>query len=229
MPDWYPKNMDARAAWHQAFSDALTDLSTKYNIAPAQLTQVQNDFNWIQFWVTQRHKLELLRQNVTKYFNEIGGNDPSVNPPAEVNESIGDTPPPTVPPGVEFRTREIVRHIKGHFSYSVADGEALGIVADETAPLNFGDMTAEFTVKTLADFELEASFRKNGADAMRFEFRRNGGAWQPAAYLVSSPGTLVVPPLVEGKGEQIELRGILIKKNENVGNFSAIVPAFIAP
>lgn len=228
MPDFYPQSMDARAAWHQNFSDNLGTVQAKYNITAAQVAAAVADNTWMQFWVNARHSLDAMRQQLTKYFNEIAGNDPSLDPPAIINIVIGGGPA-EVPPGIEFRTREIARQVKGHSSYSQADGELLGIVAPESEPPAFGDMVAEFTVKTMPNFGIEATFTKNGADAIRLEFRRKDGPWQQAGFLLSSPGAITLTPSVAGVAEQVELRGIMVKKNEDVGGFSAHVPAFIAP
>ena len=125
------------------------------------------------------------RQQLTKYFNEVAGNDASIPSPAVSAFSIGaGAPIPEPPPGIEARTRQWVRQIKGHADYSKADGELLGIVAPETPPDNFAGMKPEFSVTTLANFELYVTFRKNGMDALKFEFRHKGGDWLPAGFLV---------------------------------------------
>jgi hypothetical protein len=228
MADFYPKGMDARAAWHQNFADNITLLQLKYNLTAAQVAQAAADNTWMQFWVAMRHTLEARNQQVTKYFNDIAGNDPTLDPPAIIDFVVADGPT-EVPPGIEFRTRELARHIKGHSAYAEADGEMLGIVSAESEPANLGEMTAAFTVKSMPNFGVEAKFKKNGADAMRFEFRRKGGQWMHAGYLIASPGTITIAPTEAGTAEQIEMRGIMVQKNQDVGGFSDHVPAFIAP
>lgn len=228
MADFYPASMDARAAWHQNFADNITLLQVKYNLTAAQVAQIQEDNDWIQFWVQARHTLDAQSQQLSKYFNDIAGSDPTIDPPAVINIVISGGPDEP-PPGIEFRTREIARHIKGHSAYSEADGEMIGIVSPDSEPLNLGEMTAAFTVKSMPNFGVEAKFKKNGADAMRFEFRRKGGQWMHAGYLVASPGTITIAPAEAGTAEQIELRGIMVQKNQDVGGFSDFVPAFIAP
>ena len=226
--DWYPNGMDARSAWHQNYADNLAVLQAKYNLTVAQVAQAVEDNTWMQFWVQARHSLSALSQQLTKYFNDIAGDDPTLDPPAVISIVISGGPDEP-PPGIEFRTREIARQIKGHSAYSEADGELLGIVSPESEPANLGEMSAAFTVKSMPNFAVETKFKKNGADAMRFEFRRKGGQWQPAGYLVASPGTFTIAPAEAGVAEQIELRGIMVRKNEDVGSFSDFVPAFIAP
>jgi hypothetical protein len=57
---------------------------------------------------------------------------------------------------------------------------------------------------------------------MRFDYRHKDGDWLLA-------GTLKIIPKTAGLAEQIELRGILIRKNKPVGEFSDTKTALIAP
>jgi hypothetical protein len=61
-------------------------------------------------------------------------------------------------------------------------------------------MSPETSLRTLANFQLEATFKKLGMDALRFEFRYKGGNWQTAAVLLSSPGTFAVAPQTPKRG-----------------------------
>lgn len=229
MADWYPQGADSRAAWHANWAAQLPALATKYGIAAAATTQVAADNTWMQYWVQARHDADQLKQQLTKYFNEIGGSDPSLDPPAPIDFTLQGTAPAEVPPGIEFRTREIARQIKGHASYATADGELLGIVSPKETNGDLSELTPEFTLKTLANFELEATFKKQGMDALKFEVRHKGGNWQMAAFLLTSPGTFAVVPAAAGVAEQIEVRAVYLQKNNPVGNFSDAKSAFIAP
>lgn len=80
--DWYPRNMDGLAAWHANWAAQLPGLAAKYGISAPVLTQVAADNDWIQYWVQARHKADNLKQQLTKYFNNIAGNDETVEPSA---------------------------------------------------------------------------------------------------------------------------------------------------
>ena len=228
MADWYPTNMDARAAWHKNFSTKLPAFAAKYNISAADQSTAAKDSAWMDWIVTTRHGFDTFSQQVTKYFNDISGNDPSKDQPTALAFAL--TASPGEPkPGMEFRTREWARQIKGTNVYSQADGEALGIVSSESTPDDPGTFTPEFTVKTLANFELEVSFRKRGMDALKFQFRHKGGEWLSAGFLTNSPGKLHLVPSTPGQAEQVELRAIYVEKNAEVGNYTDAKPAFIAP
>ena len=227
--DYYPTNMDALAAWWANFIIQLTALAAKYGIDGTTVGDATKDNDWIQYWVQARHDADNLSQQLTKYFNSISGNDETLEPPAPINWVLQGGVPNERPPGIEFRVRKIARDIKNSMVYAVADGELLGIVSPPPAPLNFAGMTPEFTLETLVNFELKASFRKNGMDALKFEFRHKGGNWLPAGFLVTSPGTFAVMPTTPGTAEQIEVRAFYILKNDVVGNVSDTKTALIAP
>jgi hypothetical protein len=221
--------MDSRALWHANFAAQIAALAAKYNISAAVLTQIAADNAWIQYWVQARHDADNLKQQLTKYFNEISGSDPTLDPPAPIVFQLQGAAPAEVPPGIEYRTREIARQIKGMANYASADGELLGIVGGKETGGDLTNLTPEFTLRTLANFELEATFKKQGMDALKFEVRHKGGNWQMGAFLLTSPGTFAVVPAVANTAEQVEVRAIFLQKNNPVGNFSDAKPAFIAP
>jgi hypothetical protein len=226
---WYPRGMNERAAWHANWVIQLEPVIDKYNIAPAKLTQATADNEWMQYWVQARHVADALSEQLSKYFNAIATGNQNEAPPETVKFELPGGVPADVPPGIRARAQELAAHIKGHMNYSEADGELLGIVGDKQAEPALELLTAEFTLRTLANFGLEASFSKQGMDGIRFETRRKGGNWQMAAVLMSSPGTFSVEPTTPAVAEQIEVRAVLLRKNQPVGNYSTIHVALIAP
>lgn len=230
--DFYPQGLDARAAWHINFAKEIIGLAAKYNISPAVLLEIAADAAWIEYWAQARNQADAQRQQLTQYINTISGKDEQAPAPAPIDWELSVPVPPEVPPGMEFRVREIARQIKGSMVYAVADGELLGIVSSggTASPLSPGQNVApDYTLVTLADFALQATFKKLGNNAVKFQYRRKGGNWADAGVLITSPGSFHVAPLVPGVAEQIEVRAIYLLGNVEVGVFSDAKPAFIAP
>jgi hypothetical protein len=227
--DWYPQSADARMMWHLNFAPTLATFATKYNISAAMTTSADNDAAFMEAFVGLRNSADAFRQQLTKYFNDIAGNDPSLPQPTLPVAPAIPVLPTMPPPGIEFRVRELARQIKGHMAYSEADGEALGIVSTTPVLPDPALMKPVFTLRTLSNFELETTFRKKGMDALRFEVRQNGSGWVKSAFLLTSPGAFAVVPATPGTSQQVEVRAIFVEKNSDVGNFSDIVTAFIAP
>jgi hypothetical protein len=225
--DFYPTNEDALVLWHKVFSEQFANFNVKYGLSAADVAKAVAYYNWFVWVINLKNALRAFSQQVTKYFNDIAGKDPTKDPPSALADFDVGTAPPQPDPGIEFQIREWARQMKNHTDYSEADGEAMGIEgAEEAEP----DTTSvEFTASTLANFELGVSFRKLGNDAVKFQFRYQGGQWQSAGFLVSSPGVLSIPPQVDGTGEQIEIRAIYMKGNNEVGTYSDAKTAFIAP
>lgn len=226
---WYPRDIDERAAWHANWNAQLPNFTAKYNIAADKMTQAAADNDWIQYWVAARHTADAIGEQLTKFFNTIATGDEADEPPKAINFALPPDPPAQVAPGIKARTQEIANHIKGNMAYAEADGELLGIVGDKQEPQTAEFLTADFTLRTLANYNLEATFSRNGKDAARFEIRHKGGNWQLATILTSSPGTFDVAPAAPGAAEQIEVRAILVENNQPVGNYSTIHVALIAP
>ncbi len=222
--DWYPTRIESLPEWYQNFVTQLQALATKYAIAVEQITAIQTDNAWIQYWVPALTTVDAQIEHLNNYFRTVLTLTEDVPAPKVPTLALPTPTPAALPVGVRTRARDIANFIKGNPLYSTADGELLGIVSINSEPPPLSEITAEFKLRTLANFGLEASFVKNGMDAIQ-----QGGAWTLAAILTSSPGVFSIDPQVAGQPEQIELRGIMLKKNEPVGNFSDTKNAFIAP
>lgn len=182
----------------------------------------------MQFWVQQRNDEDARRQHITAYFNTIAGKNETAEPPVAI-AFPSPTPPAEVPPGIEARVRELAKHIKGHAAYAHADGNLLGIATPTGGPtIESIPSAVNFELETQAEFRVKVTFRKMGNDAVRVEYRRMAGSWQPAGVLLSSPGSFAIPPAEPGVAEQVEVRGVYLQGNEEVGGFSDVKQAFIA-
>lgn len=230
--DYYPRRRQELPEWYQNFAAVLVVLAAKYGITAPQLADIAADNAWIQYWVPAIFEVE-------QQFDAMAGSDGYFNTmltaaegtatPSEPAIALPAGAPAPIKPGARARVRLLANFIKGNPVYAVADGEALGIVASKETPNALSSLTADFTVRTLAGFAVEVTFSKQGMTAMRFEFRHKGGNWIFVNVLPSSPGTLVLTPQTPGVAEQIEMRSILLDKNEPVGNYSDTKNAFIAP
>ena len=230
--DYYPRKRAELPEYYQNLVAQLAALAAKYGITPAMLAEINADNAWIQYWIPAMFEVEGHVDALTGkdgYFDTIVTAAEGTPSPTEPDIALPAGAPAPVPPGARARVRDIANFVKGNPVYVVSDGELLGIVSSKETPTSPTLLTADFTARTLAGFSLEVTFSKQGMSAMRFEYRHKGGNWIFVNVLPSSPGTLVITPAVPGVAEQIELRSILMEKNEPVGNYSDTKNAFIAP
>ena len=227
--DYYPAKRAELPEWYQNFTAVLAVLAAKYGITAPMLAEIDADNAWIQYWVPAMFEVDNQVDAMRAYFETLLKEAEGSPSPAEPTVGLPAGAPPPILPGARARVRDIANFIKGNPTYNPADGEALGIVTSKETPNLPSNITADFTVRTLAGFALEVTFSRQGMSAMRFEFRRKGGDWQFVNVLNSSPGTLNIAPTTPGTAEQIELRSILMEKNDPIGNYSDTKNAFIAP
>lgn len=227
--DWYPTSLDERAVFHTNLNNQAGAFAAKYGWSAAVLASIGADSAWLSYWAPARGEIEQLGKQLTGYLATIKGNDSSLDPPAPIDFKLSSEAPPEVPPGIEFRTRALRRETVNSSNYAVADGLLLGFQRPEAPGGDLTELAPELSFRTLADFSVEATFSKKGTDAVRFEFRRKGGEWQPLGDKASSPATLQIPPHTAGQAEQVEIRAIFLKKYAPVGNYSATYAVVIAP
>ena len=83
-------------------------------------------------------------------------------------------------------------------------------------------------VSTGSGYNVTVAGSLKGMDAMRVEYRPKNGNWTTAAFFTKLPGSFVVTPQTAGDPETGHVRGILIKKNEPVGNPSPEYPVTVS-
>ena len=130
-----PTDDAGKVIWLQNFSSKLNDYAAKYGISPAEVADMLASADFFAYWVGSLEKIRTFSQKATAFKNEVrdglaeAGGSPSLNP------SLPDLGPAplVVPPGIFDRVTAIAGRIKKYQSYTVADGEDLGIEGPEQA------------------------------------------------------------------------------------------------
>ncbi len=234
MADYYPFSMDGRAAWHSIYAANLPGLAAKYNITPAQLAAVAADNAWMQFWVTRRAAAAAYASQLSAYFNSVSGPDNSLDPPATPVFAEVD-PPAEVPPGIEFRVREIARHIKGHSSYAEADGALLGIIGESSGVQGIGGVIVPEiqVIPSTSGYQFSVVVSKRGsADSWQvWATLASENKWRLIASATGKSTDVVYTPLDQDNPQpyQLQIRVQLRRSNQDYGKTSLVAPVTVSP
>lgn len=214
--DWYPHEPSALMNFYQVLATNLPEVAARLEIDAETLERVQANADWLAYWTQKRYEIENYRRALTVYYRNVawGGNadDNNLAPLLSPSE-----PPAEVPDGIDFFTRNLRRRILAHPNYTATDGALLNLIKTG-APRDKTDVTAEFRVEKISPNLLRVKFLKQKMDAFRLEIRRrNSEIWTPLAYFTASPAELEVEPSEPGVVEEIQLRGVLMCKNKDVG------------
>jgi hypothetical protein len=163
--------------WLQNFSGKLGTYATKYNISAAQVTDTQNGSAYFNYWLNYKIQFDEYVKKLTEYKNEIRSGLPST-----ATVSVAPTPPvigaaPTaVSPGIFVRATSIANIIKSTSTYTVADGNDLGIegATDTTDPQT---MKPIINVVLISGGKPEIQWKKAGMDGINIYVDRGTGTF----------------------------------------------------
>ena len=228
--DFLPQNWAAFAEWIINFYAQLVLLAAKYGIEPDTLSETKADTNWTKYWVQAKFNAKQQEKQLSEFIEATANGELGSPATTAPTWSLPDGVPDDVPPGIKKRIREIANRIKDQKSiYTLADGELLGIVTGEETGKPEADYAPTMKITQMSQYHLEFEFRKEGLDAVRFEFRRKGGAWQPVGDSAKSPTDFMITPETPGEAEQIEIRAVFLKDYQPFGSYSPIYTATVAP
>ena len=219
MANWYPKNMVELAAWWANLLLRRAEFEAKYQILGTRKAEIIDAGLWIQYWVDARHTFDDMSTQLSKYFNTISGNDPSLDPPAPITWTLPPGTPAEVPPGIEKMIRDIRREVVGLTNYAKADGEALGFEA--TTPANVVPSEVKPTIQiTAAAHGYAATItvsNRSGIEMWDAYLLRKGGSWTKFATCSGKLAEVTITPTTPGEAEQVQIYVQLRKSNSNFG------------
>lgn len=168
---YLPKDDLGKSQWLSNFSTKLPAYSAKYGISAGELADMSDSSENFGYWLDAKNQYDEFNKKVTAYKNELRdgvppGGSPSVAPAPPV---LGPAPAAAAP-GIFKRATSLAGRIKAHVSYTIADGQDLGIEgAEETIDLP--------NMKPILDVSLVAGrpridWEKQGMDAIEIHVSR---------------------------------------------------------
>lgn len=140
------------------------------------------------------------------------------------------TLPETGAVGIVTFAKFIWQRSKKAGGYTTQIGEDMGWIANDEAE-GVELLTANFSnVKALSNSRVEISFSKQGQDGMKILFKRNADSkWNLAGIPTASPYIHEEDPTEPDTPESRQYKGILMRKNEEVGIESPIYTVVTTP
>ena len=163
----------------------------------------------------------------TAWRDDVFFGEPTGNP-------AGRAPVFPVPSGATFTRGTVTQFIELRElivalpAYTMAIGEDLGIVGAEITPRPTDEIVPVFKRVSASGHSVTLAGSMQGFDALRVEYAPKGGNFAPVAFLTNTPGSFQITPATPGGAEIGQIRAIYIRKNAEVGNYSANYPVTLA-
>jgi hypothetical protein len=214
------------AAWYQSFTSNFSNIGSALGFSPAEVTAVTYDNENIQFVAETAVMVTAYRSAVRQFrviLTEGSIGDPAPAFPADITPIV----PTPVPTGIFERLNDLVKRIRVAPAYTDEIGALLGIIPAGKAPQNEGELKPKILVSGgFSNYRFTLRVARLGMDAFSVEIRRlESEDWNEIAVGTASPIDVTVEPTTPGKPERVQVRVILISKNQLIGQPSD--PAYI--
>lgn len=213
----------------QTIATQLPGLNAQLGLAAGDVDFFVKQSGNFQYILNVGQDISDQREAFTTWKNSIFGGDPA--DPAPIPPVFPTVAPPQpAQNGLIVTAKAIIKRIKASAGYNQTIGEQLGLVDTGQSNFNPNDLTAALKLTARPSSAVEITFSKQGQDAMRVEFQRKGDtAWSLAGVFTSSPGVHNTPSIPPDEPEQRSYRGVLLKKNTPIGNYSPIYTVVTTP
>lgn len=226
--DYLPKSIGDLVVWYANFAAKIGGYAATFNLAAAEVTQVQADHATIQFVVNGQQIRQTDAQEWTRYrdlmlFAPLGAPTPPTPTPGNVGSLPEGAQASIIP-----RLRRLVERIKAHPNYTEAIGEDLGIVPPKAQP---GVAKPDLKARAETAFRVRITFAMRRHPMIEIQSRRgNETEFTTLAYDTASPYIDDRPPLNPEQSELREYRARYINKdNQPVGEWSDVVSVAAKP
>jgi len=227
---WFPTNFAARADWYKNFAEQFAVLAAGLGFTPADVTAVENDNEVMQFLAGVVVEMKAYEDAVRQYRIIITESDVGqMTPMFPANPAM--TLPTVIPTGIFERLIKLVDRIRLAATYTNEIGAMLGILPSQPAPPD--PNTMQPTIKAAAlftSYKFDANVTRMGMKGFKVQIRRmDSEVWTDAGFGTSSPLEITVAPTTPGQPERLQVRAILLKNNEPVGQPSDPVYVTVNP
>jgi hypothetical protein len=225
--NWIPTRLSELLVVVQTFAAKLPLHSAELGLTQAQVDDGLKACDAIQGSIVLAENCKTTMQSMTQWRDMV----------LKGNFKAGTVPPPpTFPVGgspdydqgsllLFMQLRDLIVKLPG---YTRAIGEDLMIVGADITPKPDIDVIPEFKVRAMDGYFVRISGSLQGFDAMKLQYRPKFGPWREIGFLTALPGVLHIETEDTQQPQAGKIRGIFIRKNTVVGNYSPEYPVIIS-
>lgn len=228
--DWFPGSEPAQVIKIQNIRDKIANYKSALDLSDSDIDEITALCNTFLTAVTVRNEADAFSQAVTNWKTNIKNGTPVGTPAPAAPTFTGAVLPAGATIGVVPQIREWREKWMLADGFTDAVGEDLMLFAAEAAQIGEDQIAAEMKASPMSGYATQFVFSKQGMDAMRIEWRYAGTEnWQNVDTFTSSPATHTVAPQTPGQPVSVEYRCRLIRKNQQVGQWSPTYTVYVTP
>ncbi|MEQ1604586.1 MAG: hypothetical protein ABL999_06930 [Pyrinomonadaceae bacterium] len=130
-------------------------------------------------------------------------------------------PPSGASAGIYAEFRALMEIVKSAPGFTTAIGTNLTIMSPKRVERSLAEVAPQPNITSIGTNSVRIVGSLHGMDAMRVEYMRKGEeTWRFVAFLTRLPATVAIQPAVEGEPESGIIRCILMKNNQDAGQYS---------
>jgi hypothetical protein len=176
--NYLPRTDSEQEAWLKNFANKINQYAAKYNIAATEIADIQASLLHYSYHLNYKIQYGEYIKKLNAYLKEIKDGIAAGGVPSTLPVLPTFTPaPPAAVPGIFKRIMAMVRRIKNHIGYTVADGLDLSIeatVAKKAKP-NLETIKPAISLRLMEGGQPEIVWSKNGMDALEIWVDRGDG------------------------------------------------------
>ena len=212
----------------QNFDSKIDSYAVALALTPAQVTEAHDICAAIIGAINSAEQCKSTMVAMTQWRDDVLHGEPfgTPAPAAPVFPVVGAV---TYDRGVITQLVNLRDQIVNSAGYTTAIGEDLGLVGPEILKPAPGSITPELKAETSTGYWVNVKGSMQGMDALRVEYSRDGGeSFQTVAVLTTTPAGFQITPETPNQPEKGVIRAIYLKRNEEIGNFSANYPVTVS-
>jgi len=224
-----PRIDNDRQLWLQNFANKLPNYATKYGVADADVTDMQNSSASFSYWLDYKNQFGDFIKKVTQFKNELkngvtsGGSASAVPVPPTFAAA-----PTAVAPGIFSRASIIAAGIKNKANYSDGDGKDLGIEGTEMPTPDLANAKPVISVRVSNGGHPEIVWTKGQFDGIDIYVCRDNTLWNFLATDTHPNYTDTAPLPATGQSALWQYKAIYRYDDEQVGQWSNVVTFTVA-